>query len=287
MKIAKPNQDRELKKACAREVLFYSHIAGLMPPSCIPKCHFAGHEPESDEFSIVLEDLSETHFQSEYPVPLSMNWCRKAVRCLAKIHAAGWDRGELAPILGGFGTKESVEDWSERSRRAWREFSPFLGDRLSDSRRRTIETVMECIHEVLGRTLRTAQQTVLHRDTHLWNFLYPVEEKGDVKLFDWQFCEYGLAADDLVPMIALNWFRERRARFENMMLREYHAALTGAGVTGYGLGALETEYRWSVLKGIVTPIMQWHHKIPAGIWFNNLEKILLAIEDLNCMELLQ
>jgi len=33
--------------------------------------------------------------------------------------------------------------------------------------------------------------------------------------------------------------------------------------------------------------LQWHHKIPVGIWFNNLEKILLAVEDLNCIVLLE
>ena len=67
---------------------------------------------------------------------------------------------------------------------------------------------MDNINQVLGRGLKTEQLTILHRDTHLWNFFFPMEEQGDVKLFDWQLCEYGLAADDLVPMMALNWFPE-------------------------------------------------------------------------------
>lgn len=285
IKIAKQNQDQELKKLCAREVLFYSQIAGLMPAPCIPRCYFAAQENESDDFCIVLEDLTATHFQTEYPVPPLMTWCRRAVNCLAHIHAAGWNKRELEPILGGFGSKGSVEYWSERSRKVWEEFSKFLNDRLADSRRRIIEEVMENIDQVLGRTLRTEQHTLLHRDTHLWNFFFPKEEQGEVKLFDWQLCEYGLATDDLVPMLALNWFSERRSRFEKVLLKEYHGALRQAGVEGCGLKELQTEYRWSVLKAIITPIMQWHHQIPAAIWFNNLEKIMLAVDDLNCMEL--
>ena len=287
IKIAKRNQDCELRRLCAREVLFYSQVAPRMPAECLPRCYSVAHEPETDNFSIVLEDLSATHCQTEYPVPPSMGWCARAVSCLARIHAAGWSKREFEPILGGFGTSASVEDWSELLRSVWPEFSRFLGDRLADGRRQAIERVMESLDLILGRSLKTEQQTVLHRDTHLWNFFYPREEQGDVKLFDWQLCEYGLATDDLVPMLALNWFPERRGRFEKVMLKQYHAALSGAGVDGYGREELETEYRWSVLKGIVTPMLQWHHEIPADIWFNNLEKILSAVEDLNCLELLK
>jgi len=122
----------------------------------------------------------------------------------------------------------------------------------------------------------------------LWASIQPPLCRAEcVKLFDWQLCEYGPAADDLVPMMALNWFPERRSRFEKVLLKEYHCALSEAGVVGYSLEELETEYRWSVLKGIGTPLWQWYHKVPAWIWFNNLEKVLLAIEDLNCMELLR
>lgn len=287
IKLAKQNESQELKKLCAREVLFYSHIAGLMPAQCIPRCYLAVHQQENDDFCIVLEDLSQTHFQTEYPVPLSVSWCRRALTCLAQIHAAGWNKGELEPVLGGFTTKESVEHWSDLLRKAWKEFSLFLGDRLANGRRQIIEEVMDNINRVLGRGLKTEQLTILHRDTHLWNFFFPMEEQGDVKLFDWQLCEYGLAADDLVPMMALNWFPERRSRFEKVLLKEYHSALSEAGVEGYSLKELETEYQWSVLKGICTPLWQWYHKVPAWIWFNNLEKILLAVEDLSCMELLR
>ena len=63
--------------------------------------------------------------------------------------------------------------------------------------------------------------------------------------------------------------------------------LNGTATNAHGLEELETEYRWSVLKKLVTPIMQRHHNAAAGVWFNNLEKILLAVDDLNCMELLE
>jgi len=94
-----------------------------------------------------------------------------------------------------------------------------------------------------------------------------------------------VAADDLVSLMALNWFPERRGRYELPLLRRYHEALAGHGVVGYGWDELWTEYRWSVAKAVAVPIWQWEHGLAAGIWFNNLERILLAFEDLDCMEL--
>ena len=161
IKLSKQDATQELKKLCAREVLFYSRIAGLMPGQCIPRCYLAVHEQEDNDFCIVLEDLSQTHFQTEYPVPLSLSWCRRALTCLAQIHAAGWSHGELEPVLGGFTTPESIEHWSDLSRKAWKEFSLFLGDRLADGRRRIIVEVMDNFNQVLGRGLKTAQLTVL------------------------------------------------------------------------------------------------------------------------------
>ena len=50
--------------------------------------------------------------------------------------------------------------------------------------------------------------------------------------------------------------------------------------------ALQEDYRLSVLWQILTPV--WHHaaRIPPVIWWNNLERIHMAVDDLGCRELL-
>ena len=58
------------------------------------------------------------------------------------------------------------------------------------------------------------------------------------------------------------------------------------GVRGYDRRALENDYRLSVLWQITTPIYQAANNIPAVIWWNNLERILLAVDDLGCLDLL-
>ena len=50
--------------------------------------------------------------------------------------------------------------------------------------------------------------------------------------------------------------------------------------------ALDDDYRLSVLLQILTPVLQAAYDIPPWIWWNNLERILLAVDDLGCRELL-
>ncbi|WP_441280905.1 hypothetical protein [Tardiphaga sp. 862_B3_N1_1] len=55
---------------------------------------------------------------------------------------------------------------------------------------------------------------------------------------------------------------------------------------GYDRRALNDDYRLSVLWQITTPVWQEANNIPPVIWWNNLERIMLAVDDLDCRELL-
>ena len=83
-----------------------------------------------------------------------------------------------------------------------------------------------------------------------------------------------------------HWYPDRRKEMESSLLDEYHDTLVAHGVQGYDRRALEADYRLSVLWRITTPVWQAVHNIPAVIWWNNLERIMLAVDDLDCRSLL-
>ena len=62
--------------------------------------------------------------------------------------------------------------------------------------------------------------------------------------------------------------------------------LLEAGVAGYDRAALAEDYRWSVLMHMQTPVLQAANNIPPLIWWNNLKRLMLAVDDLGCRELL-
>ncbi|HEY4986675.1 MAG TPA: aminoglycoside phosphotransferase, partial [Bradyrhizobium sp.] len=128
--------------------------------------------------------------------------------------------------------------------------------------------------------------TVIQGDSHVWNNFLPRDGGDDVRIFDWDCWRVDVAADDLAYMLALHWYPDRRRRMEQPLLDCYHSALLESGVKGYDRAALTEDYRLAVLWQATTPIWQAMSNIPPLIWWNNLERIFLAVDDLNCQELL-
>ena len=60
----------------------------------------------------------------------------------------------------------------------------------------------------------------------------------------------------------------------------------GARRTGYEHGALNEDYRLSALLQIMTPVWQAAIDLPPAIWWSHLERIMLAVDDLGCRDLL-
>jgi hypothetical protein len=57
-------------------------------------------------------------------------------------------------------------------------------------------------------------------------------------------------------------------------------------VVGYDRKALQDDYRLAVLWQTTRPIWFQSAGIPPVIWWNNLKRIHLAVDDLDCRELL-
>ena len=87
-------------------------------------------------------------------------------------------------------------------------------------------------------------------------------------------------------LMAVHWYPDRRRQIEQPLLDRYHAELVVHGVKGYDRRALADDYRLSALWQTATPVFQAAANIPTMIWWNNFERIFMAVEDLACRELL-
>jgi hypothetical protein len=80
---------------------------------------------------------------------------------------------------------------------------------------------------------------------------------------------------------------DRRRAMERPLLDLYHAELKARGVSDYDRRALDDDYRLSALWCITTPVWQSGANIPPVIWWNNFERIHMAVEELGCRDLLE
>lgn len=268
-----------------KEVFFYTQIASKMDPSFLVKCFFAGYKNSEDLACLLLEDLSSTHFQTEWPLPPTKSLCLQIVERLAMIQAFWWEHPSLENEFRAslpFGRA-----WVDRRKLAIArlpEFIDFLGDRLSKSRQNIFRSMKEAKNVDWENIPFAPNQTLLHGDLHPWNIFFPLNSEEKLRFFDWNMWDIGPPTDDLAYLMAVHWLPERRARFEKCLLESYHATLTAQGIALYPWETFIADYKRSIHRSLLIPVWQWIRGISPGIWWPHLECIFLAHKQWNSIE---
>jgi hypothetical protein len=268
------------------EVAFYTQVASAMAERLAPRCFEGVWDADTKEWHLLLEDLTDSHFIATiWPLPPTMEDARKIIGARARFHAQWWDDPRLGVSIG---TWLPADDAQLRQLAAeFARFADRVGDRLPPERRDLFERLIDAGPRLNKRYHSHRNATIVQGDSHIWNtFLPKTGASDDVRLFDWDSWRVDMATDDLAYMMALHWYPDLRRVFERPLLDHYHAELLAHGVTGYDRRALDDDYRLSVLWQIATPVWQAAYDIPPLIWWNNLGRIFLAFDDLDCRELL-
>jgi hypothetical protein len=271
-----------------KEITFYREIAPALPAGLVPRCFEAVEATDTNAWHLLLEDLTDSHFiATEWPLPPSFEQCQSMIRTLAGVHAVWWDHPRLGVSAGNW---RDTAAWDQILRSSMDQFTRFtdrFGETLPPERRDLYERLFDRAPRLLGRYESRSNLTITHGDAHSWNFFLPRVELGEgVRLLDWEGWSIDTATDDLAYMMAMLWYPDRRRRMEQRLLDCYHTALLARGVNGYDRQTLHDDYRLSTLWLILRPVDQAQNNIPARVWWNNLERIFLAVDDLGCRELL-
>ncbi len=266
-----------------QEIAFYQQVAGAMTPDLVPRCFDAQWDPATNDWYLLLEDLTDTHvLPTTWPLPPSVAQCEQIIDTRARFHAAWWDDSRLGATVGTFRDSAATDRMMQD---LVRHFGS-VADALPQDRRRLYERLFADATLLQQRYAGRRNLTIVHGDAHVWNCFMPRDGGDNVRLFDWDAWRIGVATTDLAYMMAVHWYPDRRQRVERQLLDRYHANLLAEGVCGYDREALEQDYRWAVTWQITTPVWQAAYGVPAVIWWNNMERVLLAFEDLGCRDLL-
>ena len=288
LKIAHSDYASTLWNAGRQEVAFYTEVAPLMSGHLTPRCFEGSWNEETHAWHLLLEDLTDSHqIATAWPLPPTSAQSRSVTRALASAHAEWWDHPRLGNSVGTWLEAEVTNHIAREFAGHFARFSDQLGDRLPDERRKLYDRLIDAAPKLMQRYHSRRDVTVAHGDAHVWNFLLPQDPASeDVRLFDFDQWRINVGSSDLAYMMAVQWYPDRRSIIERPLLDLYHETLLSHGVRGYDRRALDDDYRRSVLWHITKPVWQWVAGIPPVIWWNNLERIFLAVDDLGCRELL-
>ena len=271
-----------------REVVFYQHIAPATRVPSLVHCYDACYDPDRHRLHLVLEDVSETHHaEAASQLPLTGEHAGMVVDALAQIHAAWWEHPPFEISRQPWPNAEEIAQRIGRVRAQVNEFVAMLGDRLTAASQELLQRVLASLPRLYVRLLDAQGYTVVHDDIHVGNVMYPsTSAVGSIRLIDWQTWHVDLAAKDLAHMMAVFWYPDRRRTLELPLLNRYHGQLLAAGVAGYSWDQFWWDYRLCVLRKLFLPPHQWATGHTPSIWWNHLQRIMLAFDDLGCEELL-
>jgi hypothetical protein len=270
------------------EVAFYAEVAPRLPAGLVPHCFDADWSAETNIWHLLLEDLTPTHtVATVWPLPPALDQCEIIVRSLGRMHAQWWDDSSLGVAVGTWLDSDALDRNMQTFSGHLVRFIDRYGDRIPLERRELYDRMFASAPRLRQRYLSHRNATIVHGDAHAWNCLLPRDPKGgEARFFDWDSWSVDVGSDDLAYMLAMHWYPDRRQRYERLLLDHYHEALLANGVKGYDRRALADDYRLSVLLHIAAPVWQAANNIPPVIWWNNFERIFLAVDDLGCRELL-
>lgn len=269
-----------------KEYFFYTQIVELMGEIPFLHCYFAQQNDDNSQAIFLLEDLSDTHFQTEWPVPPSLELCEMAIDCLASFHTFWWNDPRLETDFREKVTKGN--SWTGRLKEAIDKlpaFLGFIGDRLSIEQKGIYDKVLASSnHHWKPDNTRNAK-TLLHGDIHFWNFLFPKDSSKDgIRIFDWNSWDIGKGTNDLAYMMGLHWYPNLRRTREQYLLKRYHNNLLEQGISSYSWDDCWLDYRESCIMNLFIPIWQWQRGISPIVWWSHLERSFLTFDDLSLME---
>ena len=287
LKTGHPERAHPAWRAGQHEVAFYTDVASNMPSRLVPRCFDASWAADTNAWHLLLEDLTDSHLiATAWPLPPTAAQCEAVVAALARCHAVWWDHPRLGAGVGTWLDAEASAANVRASAEQFVRFADRLGDDLSPARRDLYQRLLDAAPRLMTRYHTRRHVTIVHGDAHVWNCLLPRDGGADGRFFDWDSWRTDCATDDLAYMMAMHWYPDRRRRLERPLLDLYHATLVAQGVRAYDRRMLDDDYRLSVLWQALTPMWQAANNIPPAIWWNNLERILLAVDDLDCRALL-
>jgi hypothetical protein len=219
-----------------KEHLFYEQVAPRVNIS-VPTAFVNLGDPERDAYVLLLEDMAPRRCGNQLA---SCSWSDAVVAIgeLARFHASWWEHPELESFAG---------DW-QMARRVYvaalpelrRSFASLVGDQVLALAERSVDRWDDAVAAGAMR----GPHTLIHGDFRLDNMMFRDHEGGtEFTLLDWQLMFRASPMWDVVHFLAGNFEPAWRRRHQSELVRIYHDALVGNGVTDYSFEQCWQGYR--------------------------------------------
>ena len=289
IKVPSPHeQTRHIARAFmfyGKEIGFYRDAAKDTPLET-PRCYAAHHDPESDDFVLVLEDLDGMEVISQLDGCL-IDKAEIAIEALARHHAAFWESERFSEDLAWLPFGWDVpfpQAIAQGFSQAWPTCMEMFPNGVSERIKKVGEKFPTVTSEMME--LADSPVTLAHGDFRLDNLFFQNE---DLKVIDWQICIKTVGGYDVGYFLSQSLTIEDRRNHERDLLDKYRKTLSEIGLD-YPQDRLMEDYRRSVLFCLAYPVQASAAALvnerAVQLVTEMFARVSTAIEDLNADEFL-
>jgi len=230
-----------------REVEFYRHLAGRLDIS-IPRCYYEAIVDEGPEFVLLLEDMAPAE-QGDQLAGCSIEVARASVLELVGLQAPSW----CDESLRSYDWLYTPPDPEANTNALYQQLVPGFLDRYGARLEADERDIIARVGDSPGCPLFAPGEMPFcleHVDYRLDNMLIDTRlSPPKVTVVDWQSLRLGPPMNDVAYFLGAGLLPEDRRGAEEDIVRDYHAALSAAGVTDYDWERCWTDYRKGCFSG--------------------------------------
>ena len=230
------------------EVKFYDEL-GEATGTGLPDIHFASINSGTAEFVIVMEDLCNLTMVDQ-AAGMSERQALAAVRVLARIHAAWWNKvqvEELEWIPSMVGPRITYVD--QVPPEIYPVYAATFEAGLPDGGAELLQTFSHSYLKLNTALAERAPWTLAHQDFRVENMLFGDAENDEVTVIDWQGIGRGPGAYDLAYLLGGSMDIKLRRDNEKDLVVAYHDELCQQGVADYSFESAWDDYGFAHLIG--------------------------------------
>jgi hypothetical protein len=247
----------------------------------VPRCYGAQCDADSGDYSLVLDDLTDTHAVQLAP---SLDTARGVASAMAHLHVHRWGAPSPEPATELPRYFARITEAAER-----------LGADLPEEWRASLRVLLARHPQLAAERARDAHGlTLVHGDLNPGNILLPTVAAGRVYVIDRQAFVWSLrrwlGIADLAHWLVLYTSREERQALEPVVIEHYLRTLRELGCDYHHDRAL-TDYRVSIAHCIEYAV-EWLGLRPGpeaqrSLWRQRLERAIMAFDDQGCRALFE
>jgi hypothetical protein len=266
-----------------REVRFYEQIAEEIELRT-PRRYFSHFDDETNEFALLMEDLSEARCGNQV-AGCAREEAARTVLSMAPFHATWWNKVDISRLNWIPYGNDPINHFAESSYNdGWDNFARNFGDRLSPRAMAIAERLKTKIIAIED-AFATPPRTIVHGDLRYDNLFFGND--GGMAVADWQIVLRARGPYDVGYFLSQSVNPDDRRAIEMDVLRQYHELLCERGVKDYSFSDCLDDYRRTAMFCLVYAViplgnLDLANERGVALFTAMLDRSIATILDLDC-----